>query len=318
VGPDLPAIRRAQERIAAFAHRTPILTSRHLDERTGARLHLKCENFQRVGAFKFRGATNAVRSLAPEEAARGVLTHSSGNHAQALALAARQREIPCWVVMPKGAPRVKRAAVIGYGATVVECESTLAAREETARRVGEETGATFIHPYDDERVVAGAGTAALELLEHAPEPLDVVIAPVGGGGLASGTAIAAHGVDPRIRVLGAEPAGADDAWRSLREGRRLPQEDPRTVCDGLRTALSDLTFSILREHLEEIVRVPDEATIEAMRLVWERVKIVIEPSSAIVIAAAFAVRERLRGRRVGLILSGGNVDLDHLPWPHPA
>jgi threonine dehydratase len=314
VGPTLEDVRRAQERIAAFAHRTPVLTSRHFDARTGARLCFKCENFQRAGAFKYRGATNAVRSLRSAEAAKGVLTHSSGNHAQALALAARERKVACWVVMPKGAPEVKRAAVRGYGATIVECEPTLKAREETAAQVAAETGAVFVHPYDDERVVAGAGTAALELLDHAPEPLDVLVVPVGGGGLASGTCVAAHGYDPKIRVFGAEPTGADDAWRSLKEGRIQPSLEPRTVADGLRTALSDLTFGILKEHLEEIVRVPDENTIAAMRQVFERMKIVIEPSSAVALGAALLLGERLRGKRVGVVLSGGNVDLDRLPW----
>ncbi len=311
-GLGLADVLEAAARIRPFAHRTPLLTSASFDARVGARVWFKCEGFQRVGAFKFRGATNAVRALGDAEAARGVLTHSSGNHAQALALAARQRGIPCWVVMPRDAPAVKRAAVEGYGATVVPCEPTLAAREATARAVGAETGAVFIHPYDDPRVVAGQGTAALELLEDAPEPLDVLVVPVGGGGLASGTCLVAHGLRPELVVLGAEPAGADDARRSLAAGRRLAQEDPRTVADGLRTELSDLTFSILRAHLAEVVAVPDAETLGAMRWLTQRLKILIEPSSAVAVAALEARREAVAGRRVGVILSGANVDLSLL------
>lgn len=312
--PDFADVVAAADRIRPYVHRTPVLTSASFDERAGARVWFKCEGFQRVGAFKFRGATNAVRCLSDDEAARGVLTHSSGNHAQALALAARMRGISCWVVMPTDAPAVKRAAVEGYGAVVVPCEPTLAARESTAARVAGETGAVFIHPYDDARIVAGQGTATLELLEQVPEPLDLLVVPVGGGGLASGTCLAAHGIRPALEVVGAEPAGADDACRSLAAGRLLLQTHPKTVADGLRTSLSALTFGILREHLREIVTLEDSVTIAAMRWVMERMKIVVEPSSAVAVAAVLARPERVAGCNVGVILSGANVDLGRLPW----
>ncbi len=313
--PDLAAVRAAAERIAPWAHRTPVLTSRSLDAMAGARLFFKCENLQRAGAFKFRGATNAVFSLGDDEAARGVLTHSSGNHGAALALAARNRGIRCWVVMPEGAPRVKRAAVAGYGAEIVFCEATVAAREATAARVAAETGATFVHPYDDPRVIAGQGTAALELLAEVPD-LDLVVAPVGGGGLLSGTAIAVRGLSPATRVVAAEPAAADDAHRSFATGTLQPAGPARTIADGLRTALCPRTFRALRELTAGVVTVSEEAIVAAMRTVWERMKIVIEPSAAVPVAALLAGEASPAGpgSRVGLILSGGNVDLDRLPW----
>jgi len=314
--PTLDDVRRAAARIAGQAHRTPVLSCRGLDEMAGAHLFFKCENLQRVGAFKFRGATNAVRSLGDEEAARGVATHSSGNHAAALALAARLRGVPAFVVMPRTAPAVKRAAVAGYGARIVPCEPTLAARESTLAEVVRDTGAAVVHPYNDPRVIAGQGTAALELLEEVPR-LDVVMAPVGGGGLLSGTAIAARGLRPDVRVIGTEPAGADDACRSLAAGRILPSVDPRTVCDGLLTSLCPLTFAAIRAHVERIVTVADDAIVRAMRHVLERMKIVIEPSSAVPVAVALEKAVDLRGLRVGIILSGGNVDLDRLPWLAP-
>jgi threonine dehydratase len=313
--PDLAAIRRAAERIAPWAHRTPVLTSRSLDALAGARLFFKCENLQRAGAFKFRGATNAVFSLADEEAARGVLTHSSGNHGAALALAARNRGIRCRVVMPAGVPRVKRAAVAGYGAEIVFCEATVEAREATAARVAAETGAAFIHPYDDPRVIAGQGTAALELLAEVPD-LDCVLVPIGGGGLMSGTAIAVRAVSPRARVVAAEPAAADDAHRSLSTGRLQPAGPAPTVADGLRTSLSARTFRALSELTAGVVTVSEEAIVAAMRTVWERMKLIVEPSAAVPVAAllAGAASPAAAGERVGLILSGGNVDLDRLPW----
>ncbi len=311
--PDIDAIRAAAERIRGRVHRTPVATSRYFDELTGARVFFKCESLQRVGAFKIRGATNAVLSLSDEAARAGVVTHSSGNHAQALALAARERGVPAHVVMPRTAPAVKRAAVEGYGATVYPCEPTLAAREATAADVVARTGATFVHPYDDPRVVAGQGTAALELVEEVGA-LDAILAPVGGGGLLSGTAIAATALCPGVRVIAGEPEGADDACRSLAEGRIVPSVAPDTVCDALLTSLSPLTFAVVREKVERIVRVSDAAAVEAMRRVFERMKLVIEVSSAVPVAAMTAGEVDLSGLRVGVILSGGNVDLDRLPW----
>ncbi len=310
--PTIDDIRAAARRIEPFAHRTPVLTCRNLNELCGARLYFKCENLQKVGAFKFRGATNAVFSLPEEDAARGVLTHSSGNHGAALALAARNRGIPSTVVMPHNAPGVKRRAVEGYGARVVSCEPTVVSREETADRELKTTGATFIHPYDNPRVIAGAGTATLELLEEVPD-LDLVMVPVGGGGLLSGTATCAKALKPEIRVVAGEPAGADDAYRSFTTGTLHPQTNPQTIADGLRTSLSPRTFEIIREHVDDIVTVSEEGILRAMRLVWERAKIIIEPSSAVPLGAIMEHRLDASGLRIGIIISGGNVDLDHLP-----
>ena len=311
--PTIADVRAAAERIRPHAHRTPVLTCASLDAMIGARLFFKCENFQRVGAFKFRGATNAVFSLSEHDAAKGVATHSSGNHAAALALAARLRGITAHVVMPRTSNAVKRAAVAGYGGRIVLCEPTLAAREETLASVVAETGATVVHPYNDPLVIAGQGTAALELLEDVRD-LDIVMAPVGGGGLLSGTAITVTSLSPKTRVVAAEPAAADDAFRSLEEGRIVPSVDPRTVADGLLTSLGTLTFAIIRERGVEIVTVSEEAIVAAMRHVWERMKIVIEPSSAVPLGALLAGALRAAGQRVGVILTGGNVDLDRLPW----
>lgn len=309
--PGLAEIRVAAERIGPHAHRTPVLRSRTLDGWTGAQLFFKCENLQRAGAFKFRGACNAVLSLTDAEAARGVATHSSGNHAAALALAARIRGIDAHIVMPRNAPAVKRAAVEGYGGRIIECEPTLRARDEGLARVVEETGAAVVHPYDDGRVIAGQGTAALELLEQAPD-LDVVVTPVGGGGLLSGTAIAVTSLSPHTRVVAAEPAAADDAHRSFHAGHIVPSEDPRTVCDGLRTSLGELTFQVLRDRVSEVVLVPEDAIVAAMRTVWERMKIIIEPSSAVPVAALLS--GQIRGNRIGVVITGGNVDLNALPF----
>jgi threonine dehydratase len=311
--PTIAEVRAATERIRPYAHRTPVLTCASLDAMTGAALFFKCENFQRVGAFKFRGAANAVLSLSDEEASRGVATHSSGNHAAALALAARLRSVPAHVVMPRTAKAVKRAAVAGYGARIVLCEPTLAAREATLADVVAATGATVVHPYNDARVIAGQGTAAFELLADVPG-LDLVLAPVGGGGLLSGTAIAVAGVSPNTRVVGAEPAAADDAFRSFHEGRIVPSVDPRTVADGLLTSLGTLTFAIIRERVAEIVTVSEDAIVAAMRHTWERMKIVIEPSSAVPLGALLEGKFPAAGRRIGVIISGGNVDLADLPW----
>jgi len=289
-------IRMAAKRIEGKAHLTPVMTCGAIDRLAGRRLFFKCEHLQKVGAFKFRGASNAVFSLGDLEASRGVLTHSSGNHAQALALAARMRGVPAHIVMPTSASPVKRRAVEEYGGRVVPCEPTLIARETTAAVVQEETGAVFIHPYDDPRIIAGQGTAALELLSQV-DGLDAIIAPVGGGGLLSGTCIAARGIDPRIRLFAAEPQGADDAARSLAAGRLIPQTAPDTVADGLLTSLGELTWPIIRDHVEQVVTVSDEAIIAAMRLAWERAKLLVETSAA-----------------VAIILSGGNVELERLPW----
>jgi threonine dehydratase len=311
--PTLADVRAAAARIRPYAHRTPVLTCESIDARAGCRVFMKCENMQKVGAFKFRGACNAVFSLSDAEAARGVVCHSSGNHAQALALAARLRGITARIVMPRNAPAVKKAAVEGYGGIITFCEPTLAAREETQARIIADTGAVEIHPYNNPRIIAGQGTAALELLEEVPD-LDAVVAPVGGGGLLSGTAIASTGVKPGIRVIAAEPAQADDAARSLAAGRILPSIGPKTIADGLLTSLGDLTFAVIREKVERIVTVPEEAIADAMHFVWERAKIVIEPSAAVGFAMLFERRIDLRDRRVGIIVCGGNVDLGSLPW----
>lgn len=309
----LDDIHLAARRIQPYIHRTPVLTGESLNQKVGARVFIKCENFQKVGAFKFRGASNAVWSLTDEEAARGVATHSSGNHAQALALAAKMRGIPAYIVMPENAPQVKKNAVAGYGGKITFCEATLEARESTMERIRLDTGASMIHPYNNEKVIAGQGTAALELLEDVPD-LDVIIAPVGGGGLLSGTAIAATETKKGIRVIAAEPEMADDAYRSMKAGKIIPSANPKTVADGLLTSLGALTFPIIQARVERIVAVSETGIIEAMRFVWERVKIVIEPSAATVIAVLWERKVDLGGLNVGVILSGGNVDLEKLPW----
>jgi threonine dehydratase len=311
--PTLTDIHTAAERIRPYAHRTPVLTCTSLDQQVGAQVFMKCENLQKVGAFKFRGACNAVFSLTDEEAARGVATHSSGNHAQALALAAKLRGIPAYIVMPENAPAVKKAAVAGYGGQITFCKPTLQARETTTAQVVEKTGAIVIHPYNDYRVIAGQGTAALELLEEVSD-LEVIIAPVGGGGLLSGTAIAAKGLSPNIRVIAAEPEMADDAYRSLKAGHIIPSENPKTVADGLLTSLGDKTFPIIQEHLEGIVTVSEKAILESMRFIWERAKVIVEPSAAVPVALLWERKIDLGDLRVGVILSGGNVDLEKLPW----
>ncbi len=311
--PDLLALHGAAARIAPWVHRTPVARCSSLDAMVGGRLHFKCEHLQKVGAFKFRGATNAVRSLTAEQAARGVATHSSGNHAQALALAARDRGIAAHIVMPSSASPVKRAAVLGYGAAITTCEPTLAAREATLDLVVAQTGAHFVHPYDDHRVIAGAATAAMELHQQVPG-LELILAPVGGGGLLAGTALASHHLAPACRVVGVEPAGADDAFRSLQAGRIIPSVAPRTVADGLLTSLGERNFPILQRHLECIVTVSEDEIVAAMRLLWQRAKLLVEPSSAVPLAALLSGAVDVAGRSVGIVLSGGNVDLDGLPW----
>jgi threonine dehydratase len=316
ISPDLPSletIREALQRIFAHIHRTPVLTCASLDEMAGARLYFKCENFQKCGAFKIRGATNAMAMLSEEEARRGVVTHSSGNHAAALSLAARARGATAWIVMPSNAPEVKKAAVRAYGGRITECAPTVNAREAAAREIIARTGAVMIHPYNDARIIAGQGTAALEFLEQVPD-LDFILAPVSGGGLLSGTAIAAKSLRPQIRVIGCEPKNADDAFRSKASGRIEPMEHPDTIADGLRASLCERTFAVIRERVNEVALVSEEEIVEAMRRVWERMKIVVEPSAAVAAAVAVFRKVDWQGKKVGVILSGGNVDLGKLPF----
>jgi threonine dehydratase/serine racemase len=312
---DLAAVRDAAARIEGHAKRTPVATCGTLDRLAGRSLFLKCEQYQKGGAFKFRGACNAVMKLGDADAARGVATHSSGNFAQALALAARTRGIAAHVVMPSNAPAVKRRAVEDYGARVVLCAPTLAAREAKLAEVIEETGAVFLHPFDNADVIAGQGTVALELLEQAPD-VDAIVAPVGGGGLLAGIAIAATELRPGVRVFGAEPLGADDAARSKQAGRVVPMVEPKTIADGLLSSLGTLTWPVLRDRVEQIVTVSESEIIAAMRLAWERGKLLIEPSATVALAAVLHVSFRAlhQVERVGVVLSGGNVDLDRLPW----
>lgn len=303
----------AARRVAPHVHRTPVLRSRRLDTLVGADLFLKCENLQRIGAFKARGAHNAVLSLGDAEAARGVVTHSSGNHAAALSLAAATRGIRADIVMPANAPRAKVESVRRLGGHVTMCEPTIAAREAAAEAIVAASGATLVHPYDDTRVIAGQGTAAVELLEDYPE-LDAITAPVGGGGLMAGTAIAARHMCPRIRIVATEPEQADDAWRSWSTGVWTAGDPPNTVADGLRTTVGHNGLPILLALLDDFVTVREASIVEAMRLVWETTKLVIEPSSAVPLAAIIEGKGGMQGLRVGIILTGGNVDLDRLPW----
>jgi threonine dehydratase len=310
-------IEEARARIAPFIRTTPVVTSTTLDEQAGARLFFKCENFQKGGAFKARGASNAVFSLPGSQARRGVATHSSGNHAAALARAAQLRGIPAYIVMPHNTPLAKRAAAERAGAIVTLCEPTLAARERAAAEVLAATGAIMVHPYDDLSVMAGQATVAVELLEEI-EGLELLLAPVSGGGLLSGIAVAAHSLRPQLRVLGVEPEGADDAARSLRAGRIVPCEHPDTIADGLRATIGVRPFAEIRRYVEDIVTVPDAAIVSAMRHIWEVMKIIVEPSGAAAYAAITTGRVQVRGRRVGVVLTGGNLDLDALPWVRPA
>lgn len=311
--PNLAAIQAAHQRISSRIHRTPVLTSVSLNEIAGAEIFFKCENLQKTGSFKIRGATNAVFSMTDEEARHGVVAPSSGNHAAALSLAARWRGIPAWLIMPSNSSPVKKRAVEAYGGKITECEPTMASRESTAAEVMQRTGAHLIHPYNDVRVIAGQGTAALELLEQVPD-LDVIITPVSGGGLLGGTAITAKSVRPTIRVIGGEPANADDTARSLTSGKIEPVSNAHTMADGLRAGLVPLTFGILREHVDDISTVTEDEIVAAMLLLWERMKIVVEPSGAVAAAPVLNRRIRAEGKRVGVILSGGNLDLHALPW----
>jgi len=311
--PNFEAIRAAHRRIAPHIHRTPVVTSASLDEIAGAQLFFKCENLQKTGSFKIRGATNAIFSLTEEEALHGVVAPSSGNHAAAMALAARWRGIPAYIVMPSNSSAAKMRAVESYGGKITLCEPNMASRENTCAEVMRKTGAHLVHPYDDARVIAGQGTAALELLEEIGD-LDVVITPASGGGLLSGTAIAAKGMRPGIRLVGGEPRNADDAYRSLASGKIQAAAQSETMADGLRATLSPLTFSILQSMVDEISLVSEEEIVTAMLLLWERTKLVVEPSGAVAAAPALNRRIRAEGKKIGIILSGGNLDLRKLPF----
>lgn len=311
--PQFSDIQVAHSRIKPFIHRTPVLSSTQLNTIFGCELFFKCENFQKVGAFKFRGATNAVLQLGDIAKKAGVVTHSSGNHAAALALAAASNGIKAYIVMPENAPEVKKLAVAGYGAEITFCKPTLQAREETSRMIMERTDAEFVHPYDNFNVICGQGTAVVELLEEHPG-LEVIVAPIGGGGLMSGTSTAARSISPAIKIIGAEPLNANDAWRSFVSGTLTPSVNPLTVADGLLTSLSEMTFQIIKNNVDNIYTVSEESIIDCMKLIWERMKIIVEPSSATVLAVIKENPDLFRGKKVGLIVSGGNVDLTRLPF----
>jgi threonine dehydratase len=311
--PPFEEIRLAAERINPHIHNTPVLHSRSINEICGADLHFKCENFQRMGAFKMRGAMNAVLQLGKSEQEKGVATHSSGNFAQALSLAAKIMNLKAYIVMPRNAPDVKKRAVRGYGGEIIECKPTLAARESTLEAVVARTGARFIHSYNDLNVILGNSTAAMELFIETSD-LDFILAPVGGGGLISGTALASFHLSPECKIIGCEPFGADDAYRSLETGVIQPSLNPQTIADGLRTSLGNITFPIIRQLVHKIIRVDEKEIVSAMQLIWERMKIIIEPSSAVAFAAFLKEKELFRSSRTGIILSGGNVDLGHLPF----
>ncbi len=311
--PGFNEINLASERIRNYVHKTPVLTSQSINKLFGANLYFKCENFQRMGAFKMRGATNAILELSNAERAKGVATHSSGNFAQALSLAAQSLKIKAYIVMPENAPAVKKKAVLGYGAEIIECESTQAAREKTLDEVISRTGACFIHPSNDIKVILGNATAAMELFIKTSD-LDFILAPVGGGGLLAGTALSSYHFSPECKVIGCEPFGADDAYHSLITGTIQPSVNPQTIADGLKTSLGDKNFPIIKKLVSKIIRVEESEIISAMRLVWERMKIIIEPSSAVAVAAFIREKDLFQSSRTGIILSGGNVDLDHLPF----
>lgn len=306
-------IQNAHEIVKKYAHRTPVLSSSGINKIVGGNLYFKCENLQKVGAFKFRGACNAVFSLTDDEARKGVATHSSGNHAAALALAAKMRGIAAHIVMPSNSPEIKKKAVAGYGAKITFCEPTLQARESTLAQIVAETGATEIHPYNNFNVIAGQGTAAKELIEDFGE-FDIIIAPVGGGGLLSGTALSTKYLLPGCKVIAAEPAGADDAFRSFHEKKIIPSDNPKTIADGLLTSLGERNFAIIMENVDDIVTVSEEKIVEAMRMIWDRMKIIIEPSSAVPLAAILEGKVDIQNKKVGIILSGGNLDLGRLPF----
>ncbi len=311
--PVLSDVISAHNKIEPYIHNTPVLSSKSINSIIGADIYFKCENFQKVGAFKFRGATHAVLNLSEQEAKKGVTTHSSGNHAAALSLAAQNRKIPSYIVMPENTPEIKKKAVSGYDATIFFCKPTLEARETTLDKVQKETGAYFIHPYDNFNVICGQGTAALELLKE-KEDLEIIIAPVGGGGLLSGTSISAKGISKNIEVIAAEPEMANDTFKSFKSGKLIPSVNPQTIADGLLTSLSDLTFEIIRNNVDNILLASEKSIVEAMKLIWERMKIIIEPSSAVPLAAILENKGKFKNKRVGIIISGGNVDLTNLPF----
>lgn len=306
-------LQETHNRIQQFIHRTPVMSSQLINDIVGADIYFKCENFQKMGAFKMRGATNAILQLSETEREFGVATHSSGNFAQALALAAKLQGIKAYVVMPSNAPEIKKTAVKGYGGEVIECTPTLEAREKTLNEIVNKTGAIFLHPYNDYQVIEGQGTAAMELIEE-HDDLDAIFTPVGGGGLLAGTAMAAHHFSPQTKVIAGEPMGADDAWQSLQKGEIVPQTNPQTIADGLLTSLGDKTFPIIKEHVEDIIRVEEKEIIASMRLIWERMKIIVEPSSAVALAALIKEKKKYKGQKIGIILSGGNVELSKLPF----
>ncbi len=311
--PTLLEIQEAHSRIKPYIHRTPVMSSKQINKIFDAEIYFKCENFQKVGAFKFRGATNAVIQLTGEERRRGVVTHSSGNHAAALTFAAASLGVKAYIVMPENAPAVKKNAVAGYGADITFCIPTLQAREETTTGIIEKTGAVLIHPYDNHNVICGQGTVALELLEEQPD-LDIIIAPIGGGGLMSGTVTAAKGISKGITVFGAEPLNANDAWKSFQSGEIVPSVNPRTIADGLLTSLCERTFNIIRGSVDNIFTVTEESIIGSMLLIWERMKIIVEPSSATTLAVVKENNDIFRGKKVGIVISGGNVDFRNLPF----
>ena len=312
--PSASDIQAAHNRIRSYIHRTTTLTNSYINGLVDADIHFKCENFQKVGAFKARGGINTVLSLSTDELGKGVATHSSGNHAQAIALAAKQAGCKAYIVMPSSAPAIKRMAVKDYGAEIIECEPNLKARESTLQQVVENTGATFVHPYNDYRVISGQATAAKELIEDIDDFLDVIITPVGGGGLLSGTALSAHYFSNKTKVYGGEPEGADDAFRSFKKGELIPQLSPYTIADGLLTSLGEKPFRIIQKYVKDILIVNESEIISAMRLVWERMKIIIEPSCAVPLAAVTRNKDQFEGQRIGIILTGGNVDLGKLPF----
>lgn len=312
-------IELAYSRIKKYIRTTPVLTSEQLNKKFDTEIFFKCENFQKVGAFKARGAHNAVYSLSDSDASKGVATHSSGNHAQALALAAKSRGIKAYIVMPENSPEVKVNAVKSYGAEIIFCEATLKAREEGLQKIVEQTGAYFVPPYNDEKVITGQGTITLEFLNQLKSDfnvsqLDYLLAPVGGGGLLSGTAIACKHLSSNTKVIGVEPEQADDAYQSFKQRKLIPQTNPNTIADGLRTSLGKITFNIIKDNVDEIITVSESSIIEAMYYMWERIKIIIEPSSAVPLAAIFENKIDVKNKKIGIIISGGNVDLKKLPW----
>ena len=308
----------AHDRIRPYIHRTPVMTSSFLDERAGCEMFFKCENFQKAGAFKVRGASNAVFGLSDEQAALGVATHSSGNHALSLSYAAGRRGIPCHVVMPRTAPQAKKDAVRGYGGIITECEPSTSSREEHFAKVQEETGADFVHPYNDPRVIAGQGTCSRELMEQMEErneaPLDMVVAPIGGGGMISGTCLTLSNIAPDVKIIAAEPERADDAARSFKAGHIIADDAPDTIADGLKVPLKDLTWHFVSNHVTDILTASEQEIVDAMKLTWQRMKIVMEPSCAVPLAVILKNPDVFRGLRVGVVITGGNVDLDKLPW----